>query len=159
TMNSGATRTITGTLTTSGPITGANLLTLSGTLQLNTGGSVAAAPIYSGSATLLYNAGFTVGAEWGAGSAVGSGVPSSVTLQAGAGTLTMPSTDRTVPGNLTITSGTMAMNASTGNLTVGGNWTDGGTFTSNGRTVTLTGAGTQSLTRAAGESFTTLVLN
>ena len=159
TMNAGATRTIAGTLNASGPIVGANLLTLPGTFQLNTGASVAAAPIYSGTATLLYNAAFTVGPEWGAGSAVGSGVPSHVTVVAGAGTLTMPNTDRTVPGNLTITSGTMLMNAGAGNLALGGNWADTGTFTSNGRTVTFTGAATQSLSRTGGETFTTLVLN
>ncbi len=159
TMNSGATRTIAGTLQTSGPITGANLLTLSGTFRLNAGGSVAAAPIYSGTATLLYNTGFTVGPEWGTGSVVGAGVPSSVNVTAGAGTLTMPNSDRTVPANLTITSGTMVMNASSGNLTVGGNWTDNGTFTVNGRTVTLTGSGTQSLSRTGGETFATLVVS
>src|SRR3989442_12095904 len=94
-----------------------------------------ALPIYSGSPTLVYNTGGTGGNEWLTGSSVGNGVPKNVTVQAGAGTVNMPSTDRSVPGNLTITSGTLAMNG--GDLTVAGNWTNTGTFVANGRTVTM----------------------
>ena len=159
TMNSGATRTVSGTLRIAGPVTTANLLTASGTLQLDATGSVTGAPTYTGTSTLLYTSAKTVGAEWGTGSVVGPGVPFNVTITAGAGTVTMPNSDRALGGALTITSGTLLMNASSGNLSVGGNWSNAGTFTVNGRTVTFTGSGTQTLSRTGGETFATLALN
>jgi uncharacterized repeat protein (TIGR02543 family) len=159
TMNSGATRTVSGTLRIAGPVTNANLLTASGTLQFDATGSVTGVPTYTGTSTLLYTSAKTVGPEWGTGSVVGPGVPFNVTITAGAGTVTMPNSDRALGGALTITSGTLAMNATSGNLSIGGNWSNAGTFTVNGRTVTFTGPGTQTLSRTGGETFATLALN
>jgi uncharacterized repeat protein (TIGR02543 family) len=159
TMNAGATRTVSGTFTVSGPVTGANLLTLSGTTQVSTGATFASSPIYSGTATLVYNSAFTVGNEWGSGTVVGSGVPRNVTVQAGAGSVSLPNTDRTVPGDLLITSGTLALNATSGNLLVGGNWTNNATFTQNGRVVTFNGAANQTITRTGGETFSILAVD
>ncbi len=158
TMGSGATRTVSGTFQTAAAVSGANLLTFTGTARLNPGGAFAAAPIYGAASTLLYNGAFTVGPEWGAGSVIGAGVPANVTIQAGAGTVTMPSTARTVGGTLTIASGTLALNAVSGDLSVAGNWSNAGTFTPNGRKVIFTGAATQTLARTGGETFARLDL-
>ena len=46
-------------------------------------GSFSSAPVYSGTPTLVYAAGRSVGNEWTAGTAVGSGVPRNVTGRAG----------------------------------------------------------------------------
>src|SRR5438046_7094 len=51
------------------------------------------------------------------------------------------------------------MNAGGGSLTVGGNWTDNGTFTANGRPVTLNGAATQTVTRTGGETMASLTID
>src|SRR5207249_4564731 len=67
---------------------------------------------------------------------------------------------RTCPGNFTLTSGTLVMNATAGNLRVGGNWTNSGTFNQDGRVLILIGSGTQVITRTSGaETFTYLALS
>jgi len=53
--------------------------------------------------------------------------------------LTLSGNNSTVNGNITITSGTLALSGST-NLNVAGNWSNSGTFTANTSTVTLTGS-------------------
>ncbi len=62
-----------------------------------------------------------------------------------------------VNGDMLITSG-LTTTASNFNMTVGGNWTDTGTFTCNAGTVTFNGSTNQLITRAAGETFFNLVL-
>jgi uncharacterized repeat protein (TIGR02543 family) len=154
-----ATRTVSGLFQTSATVTRGDRLTLNGTTQRNPGGSFADTPVYGPASTLVYNGAFTVGPEWTTGTIVGTGVPLNVTIQAGAGTVTESATNHTVPGNLLISSGTFALSASTGNLFVGGNWTDNGTFTANGRIVTFNGTGTQTIARTGGETFAFLAVN
>jgi uncharacterized repeat protein (TIGR02543 family) len=158
TMNAGATRTITGNLLVSGPITGANLLTVSGVLRMNTGASMAASPTYSGAAILVYTTGVAVGAEWGAGTSVGVGVPMHVTSLLASGTLTLPGSSRTIPGDLNVTGGSIALSAG-GDLRIGGKWDNSGTFVPNGRPVTFFGSGAQTVSRGLGETFASLVVN
>src|SRR5205085_10627522 len=105
-------RTVTGTLSVMGPLDGADRLTVQGALRLEAGGSVAGAPGYQADGSLVYGADLTVGSEWGAGSETGAGVPRHVTIDAGAGSVSVPA-DRVVPGNLTVTSGGIALGSST----------------------------------------------
>jgi uncharacterized repeat protein (TIGR02543 family) len=156
----GANRSVTGQLTVGGPISRADRLTLSGTCRMNAGGSMPAnSPTYGVSATLLYTATGSVGPEWGAGGAVGSGVPLNVIVQAAGGTITLPTTDRTVPGDLTITSGTLALNASAGNLTIGSDLLVTGALQPNGRTVIFSGSTLQTISGPANLNLDHLRLN
>ena len=153
TVNAGTTLALSRALTFT-----AGSLTVNGNLTRNAGGSIAPAPTYGSTATLTYAAPATVGNEWGTGTSVGLGVPRNVTVAA-AGTVSMPVTDRSVPGDLTISSGTLAMNAGGGTLSVGGNWTSSGTFTPAGRTVVINGTATQTLSRSGGETLFALQVN
>ncbi|PYM07435.1 MAG: hypothetical protein DMD82_05400, partial [Candidatus Rokuibacteriota bacterium] len=134
-------------------------MTVSGNLTLNPGGSVSVVPTYGSASILTYAMGAAVGNEWTGGTTVGPGVPKAVTVAAGAGTVSVPAAARTVPGDLTITSGTLAMNASGGSLTVGGNWTDTGAFTANGRPVIMNGTAAQTISKSGGETFGSLTVN
>ena len=110
-MGTSATRTIATLLTVSGPVQNANLLTLNGAVQLNAGAAITGAPTYGVSSSLVYNAGLTAGGEWSVGTS-GAGVPRAVTIQTGGGTVALPTGIHTSLGNLTITSGTLSLNAS-----------------------------------------------
>lgn len=57
----------------------------------------------------------------------------------GAGALSLSTSDLTVTNNLNNSAGTLTVSASNFNITVGGNWSNGGTFTSGTGTVTLNG--------------------
>ncbi len=64
-------------------------------------------------------------------------------------------------GNITIGTGT-TLDVSNGNnyaLTIGGNWSNSGTFTARNGTVTFNGTGTQSIANTAGENFYVLTEN
>lgn len=148
------------------------------------------APTYNPGSLLIYNTGSTYGRglEWSA--TVGAGFPNDVQLSGntlldlgngGAGTaramagslvidagstlsmnnggnqMTQP---LTVGKNVNIT-GTLTLSTSIGgDIKVGGNWTDSGTFTPNNRAVIFNGAGnTQVITRTGGETFAYLVVN
>ncbi|MFI5148671.1 MAG: T9SS type A sorting domain-containing protein [Bacteroidia bacterium] len=63
----------------------------------------------------------------------------------------------TVNGNVNITLGTLVSNNL--NITVGGNWTDAGTFTPGTGTVTFNGTLAQSITKASGETFYSLIFS
>ena len=153
---------ISGSFQTAGPvaITAPSVLTLNGTCQMNASGSFTNSPTYGASATLIYNEGssFTAGNEWIAGTAVGLGVPFNIKIQ-NSTTVNMPTTDRYCLGNLTLSSGTLALNATSGDLHVKGTWTNSGTFTANGRAVWFDGTGAQSITNTAGENFNYLLIN
>src|SRR5439155_1380833 len=104
----GVTRTVAGRLRTAGPVPNAQRLTVNGTLELDAGGSVSGSPTYGSTAALDYEPGtFAVGGEWGAGTAVGVGVPLDVTINAGSGTVSLPASDRDVPRHLTLAGGTL----------------------------------------------------
>jgi len=78
--------------------------------------------------------------------AFGTSTLTATGLTLSAGTINNAGTDSgawTVSGNVTISAGTLK--ATTNNLSVGGNWSNSGTFTANGGTVTLNGSSTQTL--------------
>ena len=145
----------TGTLSLSAATTSNGLATISSgaTLQM-AGGSISAAPTYVGTASLVYKATATVGNEWGSGNSVGSGVPQVISFDAGSGTITTPSTLRTIIGDVSIVSGTLKLG---GTLQVNGNWADNGTFNPNSNTVIFGGSYTSSITTP--ESFYNLQIS
>ncbi len=63
-----------------------------------------------------------------------------------------------VANNLTINA-TNTLNSNGFDLTVGGNWTNNGTFTPGTRTVTFNGTGAQAITRTGGETFYDVVFS
>jgi hypothetical protein len=134
-------RTVTGVFQTAAGVknTFGNDLTVSGTVRMNSGAYFDNfSPTYSGSGTLEYNTSGTYGTsnEWGAGSSVGYGVPQNVTVT---NTTTVNlSGARTIPGTLTLTSG--SLNNSSNGLTLG----DGATV--------ITSAGTLSAVPTFGTS-------
>jgi hypothetical protein len=130
---------------------GASVSTVNGTLQINSGGFVQTNPPTYGNASLLkYNTGttFGLGSEWKTG-ASGTGVPQNVQLSTAGTVLDFGSvnTSRTARGNVTIDPSTTLILSTVigGDLNVGGNWTNGGAFISNNRTVTFNGAANQTI--------------
>ena len=156
TLNAGVARTITGTLLMSNTITNsAANLTLNGICQIN-GGNFTNSPVYGSSSTLIYNVTYGPYVEWNGNGAPGTGIPKNVTVQAG--TLTLPSTSLGIQGNFTIGTGTtVTMNGTSGDLYVGGNWSNSGAFNPSGRAVFFTGSGTQTVTKTGGETFNYLL--
>lgn len=133
--------------------------TINGNLQLNSGSFVTAPPVYGISSTLIYNTGgaYGVSNEWtGSGIVAGSGTPNNVIIQ-NSTSLTMPNSNRGMAGNLTIASGGLVLNATSGDLSLGGTWTrtPPATFTDNNRAVFFRGANPQTITVTGGgtESF------
>lgn len=117
---------------------------VNGALQLNAGGSVSGAPNYGSGSTLIFNqtGSQNLGSEWtGNGSTSGVGVPQNVLIKNNT-ILILPTTDRGIAGNLDIKNGTLNLNATSGNLYIGGNWTrsSNGIFNPNGRTVYFDGS-------------------
>ena len=139
--------------------------TISDTLRINNGGYFNQSPIYGSSSFLVYNivsSSYTVNNEWSAnGSTAGTGIPQNVIVQNGT-TLNMPTTSRGLAGNLYITSGTLALNSTSGDIYVAGNWTrnSSATFTPNSRAVFFDGTGTQVVTVTGGgaETFNYLLV-
>lgn len=155
-INLGVNRTVTGTFQTSAGVTLSSTLTLNGINQINTNGFFNSAPTYGVASTLVYNATYGVSNEWTGNGAAGLGIPANVTVQAG--TLSLPNVDRGVPGNISITSGTaLNLNNASGDLYLGGNWNDSGSFNPNGRAVFFNGSTDQTITKTGGETFNYLV--
>ena len=153
--NNGATLVLVAAFANTGGLTFTGLG--NGILQLNAGGSVSVAPTYTATSYLKYAGSNTVGAEWGSGTTVGVGVPQYVTVTSG--TITTPSSARTVIGDLSITGGTLSLG---GTLQVNGSWSDAGTFTPGTNTVTFGGtASGVTITKASGgtETFYGLTIN
>lgn len=150
-------------LTINGNTTISTVPTVTGNFQINTGGSLTAPITYGAASTLNYNTGAAYGVsnEWTGTGAPGLGIPQNVTIQGT--TLNMPAANRGLGGNMTITSGSLALNGATGDLFVGGNWTRNvsATFTSNGRAVFFNGAANQTVSVTGGgtESFSYLLVN
>lgn len=121
----------------------ASIATVNGTLQLNTGGTIISnAPVYGSTSTLIYNqtGAISVGTEWTSAATTAPpvvGRPANVTIQ-NSTDLSMTTTDRSLFRDLDISSGSLSLNGTSGNLLVGGNWTraaTGAAFNQNGRTV------------------------
>lgn len=142
---------------------------VNGTLALDDGGYVDTSgspaglkPTYGSSSTLTYvkPGTYNISDEWGSGTS-GAGVPYNVEIATGS-TLDLvdaASVARTAQGNVTI-SGTLVLGNDSGeDLNVGGNWSNSGTFTPNGRAVFFNGAGTQTITKSGGETFNYLVID
>ncbi len=141
--------------------------TISANLKLNSTANVTAAPNYGASSTLIYNntGSYNVVTEWtGTAVTAGTGVPNNVIIQNGT-TLNMPTTLRGMAGDLTISSGTLQMNGTSGaDLNIGGNWTRvaaTGVFNPNSRAVSFKGAANQTVTVVGGgiERFNILVID
>jgi autotransporter-associated beta strand protein len=159
----GLSRSVSGIFQTAAGVTlsSSAVLTLTGTCQINAGGFFNSAPTYGAASTLIYNTGtaFGNGTEWtGNSTTAGVGVPQNVTIQ-NATTLNMPTSNRGIAGNLNITSGTLALNATSGDLYVAGNWTRAAsqTFTPNNRAVFFNGTGTSTITGVT--AFDYLIIN
>lgn len=137
-----------------------SMLTIAGTLQMNSNiaSNIASgtAPFYTNTSTLAYRITYDAFQEWIAGTSQSTpGVPQNVIIDGSSATFRILG-DRTALGNFSITSGTFVPLAS---LTVGGNWSNTGTFNPNGHTVTFNGNTSQSITRTGGETFFNLMLN
>jgi len=137
-----------------------SMLTVAGTLQVNstTNSNIASgtAPFYTNTSTLEYRIAYGAFQEWLAGTALTTpGVPQNVIVNNSTGNVTIPGA-RSALGNFTITSGTFLPS---GTLSVGGNWSNTGTFTPNSQTVIFMGSASQSITRTGGETFFNLTLN
>ena len=150
-INLGVSRTVTGTFATAAGVTlTSSNLTLNGTCQINGGGFFNNPPIYGNASTLVYNASFNVGNEWTGNSiTAGTGIPQNVTIQNSA-SVSMPNGNRGMAGNLNITSGSLTLNGTSGDLYVAGNWTRASTatFTPNNRAVFFNGSATKTVTVA-----------
>jgi len=133
---------------------------VNGTLRLNTGGFVNAnAPAYGGSSTLNYNSGgsYNVAAEWTANAGSGVGVPQNVLLSNNT-TLNLLSANRTANGNLTIESGS-TFNSTSGTLSLGGHFTNDGSFGNGGGAVAFIGSGNKTVSGSAATGFNNLTIN
>ncbi|MCC6251402.1 MAG: hypothetical protein IT238_02940, partial [Bacteroidia bacterium] len=136
---------------------------INGNLQINANGYVNTnAPTYGSSSTLIYNTGssYTAGLEWKTNATSGQGVPNHVLIGNGVNTtLSFGSSSqyRFASGNVTISasSGLTLSSASGGDLKLGGNFTNNGTFTHNTRAVFLDGTAAQSLSGTLNGSGTT----
>lgn len=175
-----------GTLATAATFSNSGITTVNGTFQINTSGSVSGtAPTYASASTLKYNSGgiYNRSTEWSTTS--GAGYPGNVQLSNNT-TLNYPNgstTARSISGNLTIDSGsalymdygspgmnnplTVAGNltlngalslgdANGGDLYLGGNWNNNGTFNPNNRAVFFNGSGAQTTTGATTFDYLTL---
>jgi hypothetical protein len=168
-INLAVSRTLAGTFQTAAGVTlsaGATL-TLNGNCQLNAGGFFNNSPTYGSASTLIYNTpgGYNVGNEWtGNSTTAGTGAPFNVKIQSGpGGTVSMPNANRSLAGTLEIFNGAFALNATSGDLSVGGNWIRNpfsSSFTANNRAVIFNGASDQTINVAGGiETFDYLITN
>ena len=156
-------RTVGTSLRTSGGVsysTG-NVLSLGGLIQLNPGGYFPDPPDYLPGSTLEYNTGGGYGIynEW-MGGTTQPGVPQNLHIVNSQVTFdsNRSGTSMSVLGNVTIdAAGSLTLGSSPGgDLSVGGNWTNNGGFSPNGRAVTFNGSSAQSITGATTFDYLTL---
>jgi hypothetical protein len=156
-----ATHTVSGTATfnninTTTGINFGSASTVNGNLTLNAGGFVSTnAPTYGAASTLTYNTGgvYGAGTEWTPNSLTGQGVPNNVTISTASTSVNFGSSTqyRRLRGSLTISaSTTLALSTGVGgDLRIGGNWTNSGTFTANSRAVYFDGSAGQTINATA----------
>lgn len=139
--------------------------TVNGSFTINAGGFVSTnAPTYGGSSTLVYNTGAAYGAstEWTSNALTGQGVPFNVSLTTASTSVNFGASTqyRRLRGSLSIAaSTTLALStASGGDLRIGGNWTNSGTFTASSRAVFFDGSAAQSIL-TGGTSFAFLFIS
>ena len=156
-----ATHTVSGTATFNNinTTTGINFgtsSTVNGTLTLNAGGFVSTnAPTYGAASTLTYNTGavYAAATEWTPNALTGQGVPNNVAISTASTSVNFGASTqyRRLRGNLTISASTfLALStASGGDLRIGGNWTNSGTFTANTRAVYFDGSAAQTINATA----------
>ena len=89
---------------------------------------------------------------------VGNLLISNATTQAVKPTAQLITSGLTVVGNVTIQQGT-TLNTNGLNLSLGGDWSDTGSFTSGGNTVTFNGSVAQAITNPNGETFNNLIVS
>ena len=146
-----------GTLYAGSSIVNDGATTINGIFQINDSGNLSANSVtYGPSSTLIYNTSspFSVSTEWsGNSTSPGLGVPQDVVIQ-NTNVVSMPSTDRGLAGDLTITSGGLTLNATSGNLSIAGDWVrNGGSFTPNSRKVMMNGASAQIVGGSSATTF------
>ncbi|MDN3677965.1 hypothetical protein QWY90_11660 [Flavobacterium paronense] len=154
-INLSVARTVAGTFQTTAQVTGSSALTFTGTCQINALGYFSTTPTYGAASTLIYAAANTsgspygVGNEWtGSSATAGSGIPNNVTINNNT-FITMPNGDRGMSGAFNVTSGSgITLHITAGNLSMGGDFTQNGTLTHNGRAINFFGttATTQTIT-------------
>ena len=135
--------------------------TVSGTLEIGAGGYVSTAPpvgFYNSTAILKFNQGS--GAIYDVNAADNSWstdqIPQNITISSGTINL---NANRTATGNLLIDGGALVLNSNSPNLTINGNWTrSSGSFTANTGTVTLSGATDGIVNVTGGASMNNLVI-
>ena len=130
---------------------------INGTFQINDSGSLSSnAMTYGSSSTLIYNTSspFNVSTEWsGNSTSSGLGVPQDVVIQ-NTNVVSMPTADRGLAGDITVASGGLILNATSGNLNVAGDWIrTGGSFTPNNRKVMMNGGTPQIVGGSVATSF------
>ncbi len=121
-------------------------------------------PSYGPSSRLLYNIGgaYQVGNEWYGGVTSGVGVPQKVEIGNNTVLTLLSNSNLNVIGDVVIDVGSTFVfsNSSNGGIQLGGNWTNNGTFTSNGNLVGFNGSsGQQSIGGSSSTTFGRLQVN
>ncbi len=147
---------------------GSSTTTINGVCQINNGGLVNTnPPSYGINSTLIYNSATTyeAGSEWKQNATSGVGVPQNVTISNGT-TLNFGAQTgyRQANGEIFINFGsTFTLSTSAGgDVKLGGNWSNEGTFTPNNRAVFFVGASTNQQLYKSGlnpETFDFLTIN
>lgn len=183
-INMGVARTVSGTFQTAAGVQG-TALTLNGIAQINAGGFFSTTPVYGGSSTLVYNSGGTYGR--GGELTTGTGIPANITINSGSSLdygNGATGTARTITGNLTVDggffmdfgsndmtqaltvngdvtiTGTLSLSdASGGDIRVGGNWTNTGTFNPKSRAVFFINNTSTLISGTGGANFDFLIID
>lgn len=147
------TATNTGTVTVTNTLSGAGTFTQGASSTLNMNGATFSLTTFNASAS-----GNTVNYGASAAQAI-KGTTYHHLTASGAGTKTL-SAATVVNGDLNISSATTVLDISTNNyaLSVGGNWSNSGSFTERFGTVTFNGSSAQIITATGGETFNNLTM-
>ena len=161
-----------GTITLGGNLDIDGNLTISGTAGLNTSASNYAVniagdwTITSSSATAFVSNSSVVTLDGSTSATMNTGGTGTgydfqdlLINKSGGASVTLSTNALDVDGNLTIQAGTLDVSASNLAVTVGGNWSNSGTFTAQSGTVTLGGATTSATLNPGASAFNNLTLN